>query len=119
MVLVSRKTGKQFFFDFFFFTLSEQRRSMTPTSLFPKNRPIGSPPPLPSKSLPNLASERQEFSGSVILALRLVHLAEGRKIQGLPLQKHRNSSIIKGFAPVTGKVGFSRTCYNFCWAGGL
>lgn len=82
MVLVSRKTGKQFFFKFF---LSEQRRSMTATSLFPKNLAIV-PPPLPSKSPPHLASERQEFFGAVILALRLVHWAQGRKSQGLPLQ---------------------------------
>lgn len=85
---------------------------------FPNNRPTV-PSPLSSQSFPPLASELQEFFGAVILALCLVHWAQRRKSQGVTIAEAQELWNIKGFAPVTGKVGFPRTSYNFCWAGGM
>lgn len=41
------------------------------------------------------------------------------KVRGVTITEAQALWNFKGFAPVMGKVGFSRTCYNICWAGGM
>lgn len=85
---------------------------------FPNNRPPV-PPPLPSNSCPYLASERQEFFGAVSLPFVWCIGHNEEKVRGFTIAEAQELWNFKGFAPVTGKVGFPRTSYNFCWAGGM
>lgn len=77
------------------------------------------PPPPPSKSLPYLVSERQELFGSGDPSSWSGAMGITKKKSGFTITEAQELRYIKEFAPVTGKVGFSRTCYNFCWAGGV
>ena len=118
MVLVLRKTGKQNFFNFFYYIFRKTTKHDCNTVIFPKTGRL---------------CRRRCHSNQFHILLRSVKnsleqwsLPYGwcighneEKVRGVTITEAQALWNFRGFAPVMGKVGFSRTCYNFCWAGGM
>lgn len=118
MVLVSRKTGKQNFFIFFLLHFQKNDETTNATTLI-SQKPAACAAAAAFQFVSTSCFGASRILWSSVLALCLVHWAQRRKSKGVTIAEAQELWNFRGFAPVTGKVGFPRTSYNFCWAGGM